>query len=89
MQVIWKYPLSLAETQIVRMPMGGTILSIQAQGPQACLWALVDPLEARVGHRLIRCLGTGHKVEGVDLTKFLATVQQEPYVWHFFDGGWK
>ena len=89
MQAVWKFPLSAADTQVIKMPASAKLMSIQYQAGKPCLWALVDPDQPEVGHRLILCVSTGFVIANLDLSKFIATVQEGPFVWHFFDGGWK
>jgi hypothetical protein len=43
MKTIWKYKLELAKLQVVDMPRGAKILSLQVQDDSlACIWALVN-----------------------------------------------
>ena len=98
-QAVWKFNLTIEDAQTVKMPAGAKLLSIQSQGTDIQLWALVDTEEKNVGHRLLLCIGTGQVAaevpnlqplfeRGVELDQFVATVQDGPFVWHFFDAGW-
>ena len=61
MKTIHKFTLDLADSQTIQMPEGASVLSLQLQYGQPCLWALVDtakPLTPR--HFITR--GTGHPV---------------------------
>ena len=42
MKTIWKFPLPVADQYVVKTPKGAEILTVQRQGDQACLWAIVD-----------------------------------------------
>ncbi|MRM93757.1 hypothetical protein D1Z98_01870 [Riemerella anatipestifer] len=42
-KVIYKYNLQVEGTQIISMPKGAEVLSVQAQHGKPCLWALVSP----------------------------------------------
>lgn len=59
---IWKFPLETTDEQVVDMPSGAKALTVQTQDGCACLWALVNPDNATVEHRLIRIYGTGHSI---------------------------
>ncbi len=85
-QVIWKFPLELVAEQDVEMPEDGRVLTIQTQGETLTLWALVDQTN-KLAKRRIRLHGTGHPFAGHQGV-YLATVQNGPFVWHFFDMGW-
>lgn len=84
-QRIWKYPLELGDDQIIAMPDGAQILTVQMQGSKLCLWALVDP-EPELPQRMrsIEIIGTGNPfVEAPRV--YIATVQVPPFVWHVFE----
>ena len=80
---IWKFPLVIADRQIVKMPVASQILSAQMQGDTLCLWALVDPA-APVADRLIEILGTGNPAPE-EYRRYISTVQMGPLVWHVFE----
>ena len=86
MRRVFKYPLALADTQSVEIPDGGTILAVQDQAGQLCLWALVDPARPAAS-RQIEIRGTGHAVPGGGEMAYLGTVQQASggLVWHVFE----
>lgn len=87
MKTIWKYPLEITDEQVVEMPQGANILSVQSQGSQLCLWAIVFPNRASMRERTITIYGTGHAMRTDCEEKFLATVQQDggALVWHVFE----
>lgn len=83
---IWKFPLALLNAQIIVMPEGAEILTVQRQNEQACLWAIVNP-ERNKEDRLFEIHGTGNPMEdefGVS-RKYIGTFQQPPFVWHVFE----
>ena len=41
-KTVWKWKLQLNETQVINMPSGAEILSIQTQQGKPMLWALVN-----------------------------------------------
>lgn len=86
MRKIFKYKLKVEDKQRLSIPMDAEILSIQTQGNDVCLWALVDPgmVEQEV---VIFCVGTGHDFwidKEANYPHHLGTVQQGVLVWHFF-----
>ncbi len=42
MKRVYKYPLRVNDRQIVKLPKGAEILSVQIQRGDICLWALID-----------------------------------------------
>lgn len=85
-QVVWKYTLDAAERQILEMPKGAQILSVQVQHEQIAIWVLLDPAVREKEERLFHVHGTGYKLPDVPL-KFLGTVlaQQGYLVLHIFE----
>lgn len=87
MKVVWKFPLALADRQLINMPTGAKLLTVQMQDVDICLWALVDPDAAPV-QRAITVAGTGHTMLG-ETGKYVATFQMAhgELVFHVFDHG--
>lgn len=86
MRTIFKYELRSEDIQEVLMPHMAEVLSIQAQGNDIYLWALVDPSKEKVKHTFF-CFGTGQPIPETQYDvpkKHIATVQQGTFVWHFF-----
>ena len=85
MTSIWKFPLALKDEQSVRMPSWTEILTVQFQGAQLCLWALVE-VEAPLVSRHFMIFGTGHDVPANEpALTYVGTVQQNGLVWHVFE----
>lgn len=85
-RTIYKYQLKIEEEQMLALPHHAEILSVQVQGTNVYLWALVDP-EQPIAKRVIWCYGTGMpfpEERYAPPKKHLATVQQGVLVWHFF-----
>lgn len=82
---VLKYPLPLKDRTSVWLPVGATILSIQEQHGQVCLWARVDPA-APQELRMFRVAGTGH-VLGPCVGKHVGTVMLDGgrLVLHIFE----
>lgn len=80
MITIFKYPLSLHDTQTVKLPKGAEILTIDHQGtvadhqPKIALWAKVDSQEKETNEFIINIHGTGHNVHP-GLMKYINTFQ--------------
>lgn len=90
-KTIWKFELAIDNKNIISMPKGAEILSVQLQNNKPCIWALVNPDEPDKEERHFEMFGTGHPVPcdmGVD-RKFLGTLQPvEMYVsfaFHVFE----
>lgn len=83
--VVFKYPLVLASNQRFDMPLGAKLLDVQRQGDSFCVWAIVEQ-SAPMREIEFLLLGTGHDLDSEYLNtyQFQATVQDGPYVWHWF-----
>jgi len=86
---IHKYTLKVEGTEILQMPKGAQILSVQVQHGEPQLWALVDETAEIVG-RLFSTYGTGQEFpHALDHGKFIGTYQlmHGSVVFHVFDNG--
>lgn len=85
MKKVYKYPLVIANSQTVKLPLDAEILSVQAQGDMVCLWAMVDPAAPPVA-RYIAIHGTGHECYEGNLTH-ISTFQMHggALVFHAFE----
>ena len=88
--VIHKFTLPLVgDESVISMPQYARVLSVQDQGGELRVWALVDVCNPLVSH-LFQIVGTGREVEGFGHTllgDYLSTVQMGAYVWHIFYKG--
>jgi hypothetical protein len=84
MKKIFKYQLEITDRQIIKMPQGAKILSVQNQHNTLTLWAEVNPTSQMVD-RYFQVFGTGHPIED-ELGDYLATVltDNDRIVWHVF-----
>ena len=82
---IWKFPLEVVDTQIVRMPINAIILDAQMQHGELCMWALVNA-DIPLGERRINIYGTGNPLPE-NYGRYISTVQSPAgmFVWHIFD----
>jgi len=85
-KTIWKFPLQVADEQIVQMPKNAEILTIQAQKGDAYLWAIVNPDNA-LEDRIILCRGTGHEIQSEFNIKYISTCQfyEGDIIFHYFE----
>lgn len=76
MKTIWKYTLKAEVSNIIDMPLGAEVLSVETQGDDINIYALVDPMETAQQQIEVRTYGTGHDID-VDLShyKFLGTAK--------------
>ena len=82
MNKIYKYPLEMTATQIIRMPCGTEILHVAEQHGMLCLWAVVDPA-AELRDYVIQIVGNGHPFQRNN-KQHLGTVLMGEFVWHVF-----
>ncbi len=81
--MIWKFGLAVEDRQIVMMPDGAHILSIQTQGDGPQLWAMVDESAPSV-QRAFATYGTGHPMPSTP-GQHQGTYQLGPLVFHVFE----
>lgn len=81
---IWKYKLEIIDTQVIEMPGAVRLLSVQMQGHDLCLWALVDP-NADKAERVISIVGTGYDIEMSEASQYIGSAIDGVFVWHVFD----
>lgn len=83
-KTIWKSTLSLAPSQVLQLPQGAKFLTIQDQAGELTVWYECYPDRAS-GPRTIVLVGTGHDLPDTHVLRYLATVQQGEFVWHFYE----
>lgn len=86
-KTIWKFPLSFAAA--TELPPGAEPISVQMQGGNPMLWALVEPEIARQSFgeaKRIHVAGTGHDLPD-NIGRFIDTFQMEggSLVFHVFE----
>lgn len=88
-KIIFKYPLKIKSEQIIEMPLGYQILTVQIQGEVPYLWVIVDKNEKQIIDCKIRIVGTGYCFDN-HLLDYIGTFQlssfkiSNNYVWHVF-----
>lgn len=85
MKTIWKFELTITDEQIINMPRGGQILTIQTQNEVPCIWALVDPINSKE-IVTIHIFGTGHPIRDNFNGKYIGTFQLQggSLIFHVF-----
>lgn len=83
---IYKYPIKLTDTQTLKLPINGEILTAQMQGDTLCLWAKVDENITGTEERIIEVFGTGHPMSD-DHRRYIGTTQMHggALIWHVFE----
>ena len=82
---IWKFPLEVVDKQLIKLPEGAEILSVQSQHGTPHIWALVDPEENKGVERTFHIFNTGDDVSPVE-RKFIGTYQLlSGEVYHLFE----
>ena len=76
MKTIWKFTLTITDEQVLEMPRGAQILSVQTQYDQPQLWALVDDGAPKTKRRVV-VLGTGN--DAASLAKSLWRADEGRY----------
>lgn len=83
MKTVFKYPLEVADTISVSLPVGAKPLRFDFQGYQLCLWALVDRDATLVKPFFFRMAGTGHDLKNPEM-EYVNTAFIDNLVFHFF-----
>ncbi|KAB2329434.1 DUF7352 domain-containing protein [Bacillus mesophilum] len=85
---IWKYVLKAGTLNEIDMPFGCELLSVETQGEDIVIYALVNTKEDKQQKVEVRTYGTGHDID-TNLTngyKFLGTanLQAQSLMFHVF-----
>ena len=99
-RTIWKFPLNGNSEQLLSMPAGARILTVQMQIPanalllnapplvavaaKPVLWVELDP-RAPLSDRMIYCVMTGTELPAKPVV-YINTVQNNGVVSHFYEG---
>lgn len=82
-KTIWKFPLAITDEQTIEMPHGASILRVDMQSDQCCLWALVRPSNPKEG-RAIQIYGTGRQMPDLPGV-YHGTFMTRGLVFHVFE----
>ena len=82
---VYKYKLEITDQQFVKLPEDAEILSVNAQGMDLVLYALVDFPIGQAISRVVRIAGTGHPIIG-NVGQYVGTamMREGQLVWHVF-----
>ncbi len=82
MKTIYKYTVTGLQNKI-KMPKGASILSVNMQGADCCMWALVDT-EMETEEREFEIVGTGWQI--YDSMSYVGTCfAKDGFVWHIVE----
>lgn len=84
---IWKFPIDWIGRFHKEMPIGAHILSVQMQGLEPQMWALVKPENPTTVREFV-IYGTGQQIEeSGNRLEFIGTFQQSEgrLIWHLFE----
>lgn len=84
---IWKWTLAVTDVQTIQMPVGATVLTVQVQGEEPQIWALVDETIHRYTSRKFAAYGTGNPMPDGDPGRYVGTYQIHggALVFHVFE----
>ncbi len=83
MKKIYKYVLKEIDTQSIDLHQFSTILKVDKQGDQLCMWVEGNTQRPLVPHTF-RIFGTGHDILEDEHLTFLNTVVMRHFVWHIY-----
>ena len=73
---IWKYTLNAEKVNIIDMPLGAEVLSVETHGTDIVLYALVNSTEKAQQQIKVITYGTGHAIDvNISDFKFLGTAK--------------
>jgi hypothetical protein len=86
MKTIYKYPLVSPAINAIELPVGAQVLTVQMQGSNPQIWALVDLDEKAVELRKFYIYGTGDQMPD-NPGQYIGTFQMKDLglVWHLFE----
>ena len=83
MRTIYKYILEERDTNVIQMPELATILKVERQQDQICMWAEVDTTRPLTPY-IFRIFGTGNSRPEDEMMTYLNTVIMDYFVWHVY-----
>ena len=81
---IYKYPFPVIQNVTIKMPKGARILTVQMQGENPYIWAIVDQNMTKED-RHFKVYGTGHDLNMKQNEEYIGTWQEGSFVWHLFE----
>lgn len=85
-RTVWKYPFRIDDVFTLDMPEGATVVRIEEQIGDPCMWALVDPAAPKHS-RTFALVGTGFPCPTEDQGRYVGTFlsMHGRLVWHVFE----
>lgn len=85
---IYKYELKITDKQVVKMPAGADLLSVQPSDPNRqedmlWVWALVDEKDSQMSREFL-IVGTGHECNARFYGYLGTCMMPNGLVWHVF-----
>lgn len=93
---IFKYPLKTTDEQVIEIPNGAKILTIQVQkkfmsgtdhtSEQVCIWAMINE-QSGMGRKKIVMFGTGHPIDSNKNLEYIGSFQihNGEQIYHAFE----
>lgn len=81
-RVIWKWSLGRLGEQVIEIPRGAMVLTVQKQHGAPQIWAYCDPTEPKEAI-VISVIGTGIDIPAHP-GDYIGTIQEGEFVWHIF-----
>jgi hypothetical protein len=90
MTTIYKYPLTISDTQTLELPVVSRILHFGVQNQVPCLWVLIpDVTDERFQTATFEMFGTGNEMPALPMQErreYIGTaLMNNGLVWHFFE----
>lgn len=74
MKTIYKYPIEITDSQVIKLPKEYRVLTVQIQNNNPFLWALVDT-DNDLEDAEILIIGTGHGIQNIETMEYISTIQ--------------
>jgi len=83
---IYKYPIPVSDEQIIRLPFGYRIISVQVQGLIPTIWAIVDDEQPMMVDVKVKTFVTGQELPDHHFLNYHGTYQLQGgnLVYHVF-----
>jgi hypothetical protein len=83
-KVIYKYSITSTITTLF-LPVGAKILTLQMQHGVPFIWIERTEEAIELKERKIKKVGTGESFNADSNHSYIGTIQEGPYVWHYYE----
>lgn len=83
MNTIFKTKLDICDFQTIELPQNFNILRLDKQDGVPCIWYECDS-NMPIVKLDIYCVGTGWRMDDLPPMKYIGTIQQDGFVWHYY-----